>query len=174
MAAEPVHGTTGGVVAARGTGLRCRSWRAEALLRMLENVREVGERPQDLVVYAAATVFTEIAERGRQLPAIVTDQTAAHEARYGYVPEGMDLAQWRARRETEPDEVARQARAGMARQAVAMLRPADHGAVVSENSNNLRVQAASVLDASQAKAVLTIPGFMESYPWTDVKHEEQG
>ena len=41
------------IVAARGTRLRCRGWRQEGLLRMLENVLEVGERPQDLVVYAS-------------------------------------------------------------------------------------------------------------------------
>ncbi|MDR7420350.1 MAG: urocanate hydratase [Armatimonadota bacterium] len=39
--------------AARGPQLRCRGWRQEALLRMLENVLEVGERPDDLVVYGA-------------------------------------------------------------------------------------------------------------------------
>ncbi|MBI3977457.1 MAG: urocanate hydratase [Chloroflexi bacterium] len=39
--------------AARGTTLRCRGWRQEALLRMLENVLENAERPDDLVVYAA-------------------------------------------------------------------------------------------------------------------------
>ena len=36
-----------------GTGLRCKGWRQEALLRMLENVLSVGENPDDLVVYAA-------------------------------------------------------------------------------------------------------------------------
>lgn len=41
------------ITAARGPGLRCRGWRQEGLLRMLENVLEVGERPEDLVVYAA-------------------------------------------------------------------------------------------------------------------------
>src|SRR4030081_2021742 len=41
------------VTAARGTELRCRGWRQEGLLRMLENVLEVGERPEDLVVYAS-------------------------------------------------------------------------------------------------------------------------
>jgi len=41
------------VVAARGTRLRCRGWRQEGLLRMLENVLEVGERPEELVVYAS-------------------------------------------------------------------------------------------------------------------------
>ena len=39
--------------AMRGTTLRCRGWRQESLLRMLENVLEVGERPEDLVVYTA-------------------------------------------------------------------------------------------------------------------------
>jgi urocanate hydratase len=39
--------------AMRGTTLRCKGWRQESLLRMLENVLEVGERPEDLVVYSA-------------------------------------------------------------------------------------------------------------------------
>jgi urocanate hydratase len=39
------------VKAMRGTTLRCRSWRTEAILRMLENNLENAERPQDLVVY---------------------------------------------------------------------------------------------------------------------------
>jgi urocanate hydratase len=39
--------------AVRGSVLRCKGWRQESLLRMLENVLEVGERPEDLVVYAA-------------------------------------------------------------------------------------------------------------------------
>jgi urocanate hydratase len=46
--AEPVR-----VLAARGPELRCRGWRQEGLLRMLENALEIGERPEDLVVYAA-------------------------------------------------------------------------------------------------------------------------
>ena len=41
------------VTAQRGGELRCRGWRQEAILRMLENVLEIGERPEDLVVYAA-------------------------------------------------------------------------------------------------------------------------
>jgi len=41
------------VTAQRGGDMRCRGWRQEGLLRMLENVLEIGERPEDLVVYAA-------------------------------------------------------------------------------------------------------------------------
>lgn len=36
-----------------GTALRCKGWRQEALLRLLENVLAVGEDPDNLVVYAA-------------------------------------------------------------------------------------------------------------------------
>ena len=39
--------------AARGSALRCKGWRQEALLRMLENVLENGENQRELVVYAA-------------------------------------------------------------------------------------------------------------------------
>ncbi|MCC6198044.1 MAG: urocanate hydratase [Burkholderiales bacterium] len=36
----------------RGRKLRCRGWRQEGLLRMLENTLANGERPQDLIIYA--------------------------------------------------------------------------------------------------------------------------
>jgi urocanate hydratase len=36
-----------------GTTLRCRGWRQEGLLRLLENVLAVGEAPDKLVIYAA-------------------------------------------------------------------------------------------------------------------------
>src|SRR3989454_2221221 len=36
-----------------GNALRCRGWRQEGLLRLLENVLAVGEDPENLVVYAA-------------------------------------------------------------------------------------------------------------------------
>ena len=35
-----------------GATLRCKGWRQEALLRLLENVLAVGEAPEKLVVYA--------------------------------------------------------------------------------------------------------------------------
>src|SRR5271156_4587064 len=36
-----------------GNQLRCKGWRQEALLRLLENVLAVGEDPDNLIVYAA-------------------------------------------------------------------------------------------------------------------------
>jgi urocanate hydratase len=44
MSPKPVRPATGPV-------LRCRGWRTEGLLRMLENTVSIGERPADLVIY---------------------------------------------------------------------------------------------------------------------------
>ena len=38
---------------AASAGLRCRGWRQEAILRLLENNLAIAERPEELVVYAA-------------------------------------------------------------------------------------------------------------------------
>jgi urocanate hydratase len=45
-------GTASSFQIGRGAALRCRGWRQEGLLRMLENTLANGERPQDLVIYA--------------------------------------------------------------------------------------------------------------------------
>ncbi len=42
------------VLAQRGLALRCKGWKQETILRMLENNLENGERPEDLVVYMSA------------------------------------------------------------------------------------------------------------------------
>ncbi len=39
--------------AARGNTLRCKGWRQEAILRLLENNIENGERPEELIIYSA-------------------------------------------------------------------------------------------------------------------------
>lgn len=41
------------ITSARGLTLRCRGWRQEGILRMLENTLENGERPEDLIIYAS-------------------------------------------------------------------------------------------------------------------------
>ncbi len=44
------------VQAPRGTAISCKGWRQEAALRMILNNLEVGERPQDLVIYGEGKV----------------------------------------------------------------------------------------------------------------------
>jgi len=39
------------IKAARGPTLRCKGWRQEAILRMLENNLENAEKPDELIIY---------------------------------------------------------------------------------------------------------------------------
>lgn len=94
---------------------------------------------------------------------VVTDQTAAHDARYGYVPSGYTIQRWMAERESEPRAVESAARASIARQVGAMLTMCDRGAIAFENGNNLRVQAIEHLGESASSTIMRIPGFMEAY-----------
>lgn len=120
----------------------------------------------------AAEVFPAVVARG-EAPDVVTDQTAAHDVRFGYLPAGYTLAGWEAVRDSDPQRVERDARASIARQVEAMLALAARGSVVFENGNNLRVQAIASLDDTtpvggrrreDAEArVLSIPGSMEAY-----------
>jgi len=111
----------------------------------------------------AADVFPAVVASGAR-PDIVTDQTAAHDARYGYLPSGYTLESWAEARETDPEQVERDARASMAAQVRAMLALRQRGSVVFENGNNLRVQASHVLGEAERKRVFAeIPGFMEGY-----------
>jgi urocanate hydratase len=106
----------------------------------------------------AADVFAELASR-RVTPDVVTDLTAAHDALYGYVPQGLNVETWRSLREVDPREVMAMARQSMAAEVRAMLDFKARGAVVFENGNNLRVHAAEagVHDA------FSIDGFAERY-----------
>ena len=96
-------------------------------------------------------------------PDIVTDQTAAHDPRYGYVPLGYSVERWMSERETVPQQVEQAARESMARQVEAMLTLQELGSVAFENGNNLRVQALEQLGEAHADRVNRIPGFMEAY-----------
>ena len=42
------------VTAQRDTTVRRKGWRQEAIPRLLENTLEVGERPEELIVYAGS------------------------------------------------------------------------------------------------------------------------
>ena len=81
----------GGVGDDRGvqTQLRCRGWRQESLLRLLENVLTVGEDPSNLVVYAA---LGKAARDWKSHDAIVTALRSMEEGQTLVVQSGRPVA----------------------------------------------------------------------------------
>ena len=134
----------------------------EVALEALSHARQARTVVAVGLIANAADVYPALAARG-VVPDIVTDQTAAHDARYGYVPSGYSLTQWRSAQAEDPGRLERDARASIAAQVTAMLTFAERGSVVFENGNNLRVQALEHLGEDAADDVNRIPGFMEAY-----------
>jgi urocanate hydratase len=106
----------------------------------------------------AAEVLPALVRRG-VVPDVLTDQTSAHDALTGYVPDGMTLAAAEAMRRSNPSEYERRAIDAMGRHVAAMLELKQRGAVTFDYGNNIRAQAlkAGVHDAFQ------IPGFVPEY-----------
>ncbi|MCS6892358.1 MAG: urocanate hydratase [Rhodovarius sp.] len=106
----------------------------------------------------AAEVFPELVRRG-VVPDIVTDQTSAHDPVNGYLPAGWTLAEWQAKRESDPAAVAAAARRSMVAHVQAMLDFQKMGAAVLDYGNNIRQMAK---DEGLANA-FDFPGFVPAY-----------
>jgi urocanate hydratase len=106
----------------------------------------------------AADVLPALVERGFT-PDVLTDQTSAHDALNGYVPNGMTLAESDALRRDNPGEYVRRSVAAMGVHVEAMLALQRRGAVTFDYGNNIRAQA---VQAGVAKA-FDIPGFVPEY-----------
>jgi len=106
--------------------------------------RAAQERKEPLsvgLVGNAAEVYPELVRRG-VTPDVVTDQTSAHDALYGYVPSGLSVAETEELRRGDPAAVSRRALESIAAEVRAMLTFKERGAVVFDNGNNIRSQAA--------------------------------
>jgi urocanate hydratase len=106
----------------------------------------------------AADVIPELVKRGFT-PDVLTDQTSAHDALNGYVPNGMTLAEADALRGNDPEEYLRRSVAAMGAHVEAMLALQQRGAVTFDYGNNIRAQA---VKAGVARA-FDIPGFVPEY-----------
>jgi urocanate hydratase len=106
----------------------------------------------------AAEVLPELVRRG-VTPDVLTDQTSAHDALTGYVPEGLPLAAADALRRTDPAQYERRAIASMGVHVTAMLALQRRGAITFDYGNNLRAQA---VRAGVSNA-FDIPGFVPEY-----------
>ena len=106
----------------------------------------------------AADVLPALVARG-VTPDVLTDQTSAHDALAGYVPNGLTLDEANRLRDRSPDEYIARSMAAMAEQVRAMLTLRQRGAITFDYGNNLRAQAKR---AGVANA-FDIPGFVPEY-----------
>jgi urocanate hydratase len=106
----------------------------------------------------AADVLPELVRRNI-VPDVVTDQTSAHDALNGYVPNGIGFAEAESLRRTDPEQYLARSMESMATQVRAMLACRRAGAITFDYGNNIRAQAqkAGVPDA------FDIPGFVPEY-----------
>lgn len=88
----------------------------------------------------AAEIYPEILKRGI-VPDIVTDQTAAHDLLYGYVPKGYQPEDLPLLCESDPARLIQAAGESIAEEVKALLAFQQKGAVVFDNGNNIRTQA---------------------------------
>jgi urocanate hydratase len=116
-------------------------------------------RPLSVGVAANAVELLEQLVANQVTPDVVTDLTAAHDLRYGYVPAGCSTAQAEELRGESPGRLEELGRASVVRHVRAMLELRRRGAVVFDYGNNIRPQAA---DAGLAQA-LEIDVFTQRY-----------
>jgi urocanate hydratase len=101
----------------------------------------------------------EMSKKSGFRPALVTDQTSAHDPANGYLPEHWSLEKWRDLRRKEPDEVAMSARVSMANHVQAILGFKAMGVPCVDYGNNLRQEAAN----AGLKNAFEYPGFVPAY-----------
>jgi urocanate hydratase len=106
----------------------------------------------------AAEILPELIRRGVK-PDAVTDQTSAHDPINGYLPAGWTLADWEARRLSDPKGVERAAKESMALHVRAMLDFWRRGVPTFDYGNNIR-QMAKEVGVAEA---FEFPGFVPAY-----------
>src|SRR5687767_6787821 len=106
----------------------------------------------------AADILPELVRRG-VVPDVVTDQTSAHDALDGYVPNGLSLDEAARLRTADADEYVARSLAAMGALVAAMLELRARGAVVFDYGNNIRAQARQ----AGVDRAFEIPGFVPEF-----------
>ncbi|MEY2486150.1 MAG: urocanate hydratase [Verrucomicrobiota bacterium] len=105
-----------------------------------------------------ADVLPEMVRNGIT-PDVLTDQTSAHDALNGYIPNGMPLAEALTLRANNPEDYIRRSMDSMARHVDAMLALKRKGAITFDYGNNIRAQAKK----AGVENAFDIPGFVPEY-----------
>src|SRR5437868_1114546 len=127
-------------------------------LRLLDEALKQKKAISVGLVGNCADVVPELVRRD-VIPGILTDQTSAHDALNGYVPNGMTLDEALALRARHPEEYIERAMGSMAIHVGAMLALQKKGAITFDYGNNIRTQAKK----AGIENAFDIPGFVPEY-----------
>ena len=140
---------------------RLTSGYCDKIARSLDEALKLLERKDAIsvgLVGNCADLLPEMVRRGI-VPDVLTDQTSAHDALNGYVPNGISLKEALQLRVDNPDEYVRRSMAAMAQHVEAMLALQKKGAVTFDYGNNIRTQAKK----AGCENAFDIPGFVPEY-----------
>jgi len=127
-------------------------------LKLIQNSVKKG-KPISVGLHGnASDVYPEILKKGIT-PDIVSDQTAAHDLIYGYIPSGYTIEEFNKMREQDPKKLESDGLISIKRHVEAMLQFRENGAIVFDNGNNIRTQASK----AGCKNPFVIPVFTEAF-----------
>ena len=127
-------------------------------LELIDTARHKHQALSVGLVGNCADVLPEMVKRG-VVPDVLTDQTSAHDALNGYVPNGMSLGDALKLRTSNPDEYIARSMRAMATHVEAMLALQKKGAITFDYGNNIRTQAKK----AGVENAFDIPGFVPEY-----------
>src|SRR5947209_3885172 len=128
-------------------------------LRQVETAKREKRALSVGLVGNIADVLPELAHRGVSVD-VLTDQTAAHDLRVGYIPRGYTVETAAEFREKGPASYESAVLDSMQAHVAAMLEYQKRGTAVFDYGNNLRGQ---VSDRRGVKEAFRIPGFVPEY-----------
>ncbi len=134
------------------------SYSLDEALNLVLTAKTQGQALSVGLVGNCADVLPELVRRGI-VPDVLTDQTSAHDALNGYVPNGLSLSEAFALRTENPSEYIKLSQASMAKHVEAMLELQKMGAVTFDYGNNIRAQAKE----QGVSNAFNIPGFVPEY-----------
>ena len=130
----------------------------DAALEKALRAKEAHEPVSIGLLANAADLLRELVKRG-VTPDVLTDQTSAHDALNGYVPNGMSYSEALKLRVDDPEAYIAEAMRSMAEQVSSMLELKRRGAVTFDYGNNIRGQARE----AGVEEAFEIPGFVPEY-----------
>ncbi len=127
-------------------------------LTWIDEARKVRRSLSVGLIANAADVLPELIRRNI-IPDVVTDQTSAHDALNGYVPNGMSYEAALKLRQSDPSRYIKESMRAIGEHVQAMLELQKRGAIAFDYGNNIRGQAIQI----GVKNAFDIKGFVPEY-----------